>query len=543
MDFEIEFKFIDIKDINKIQRIEKVEDSTFGAAQMVECKHDITDEYCKDIMNCVMPLLDSGCASKYIGCTDRIGHYEFEVSNTDVKYAAIFQQDTYEWNMQLTVGIGYKTDKSELPDGYDNFLEKLKLCIKNSMIRDWYKCIWISDSQSLALAKEVYSEIYIAENELRAFISKVMIENFGAEWYDKPEFSKLSASIEQNTKNVKRNVPSFANIDVNLYTITLEGLMDTVTADIYTDSMLDSPEIQKAIKSKIFATTQLDKMQSVLDYLRSRYIKKYNVWKKFFQPFISDSEKWQDALTIFVANRNHVAHNKLLDFSAKEKMIHDTAEFRGYIKEAVRKFDSENRSEEVEETLQAIEDQREYEREAQLEIIESEAGIEIRDKKKILELLQETVRDIYTDICSKLYFDEWLDINEISTLQNDTDEQLLFTINHETSAILKIYGLVDIDDSEGATSSLRISVVGDNEDIAVESVEYVNGKAEYNFEQTSYMPVVKDSFDDGNKEVVKEIIDNFLRRIMEAYQTNNYNQEKMAEEDWLADVADALEER
>ena len=55
----------------------------------------------------------------------------------------------------------------------------------------------------------------------------------GAEWHDRPEFSKLSASIELNADNVKRNVPNFANIDVNLYTVTLEGLMDTVQSDIY----------------------------------------------------------------------------------------------------------------------------------------------------------------------------------------------------------------------------------------------------------------------------------------------------------------------
>jgi hypothetical protein len=38
----------------------------------------------------------------------------------------------------------------------------------------------------------------------------------------------MIASIELNANNVKRNVPNFANIDINLYTITLEGLMETV---------------------------------------------------------------------------------------------------------------------------------------------------------------------------------------------------------------------------------------------------------------------------------------------------------------------------
>lgn len=152
-------------------------------------------------------------------------------------------------------------------------MEKLKLCIKNSVVGDWYKCVWISDTQSLWLAKEVYSEIYMAENELRAFISKVMIENFGAEWYDKPEFSKMSASIELNANNVKRNVPNFANIDINLYTITLEGLMATVKSDIYSDSMASDAEVQKEIKRKIFSTTQLDRMQAALDFLRTKYTK------------------------------------------------------------------------------------------------------------------------------------------------------------------------------------------------------------------------------------------------------------------------------
>ncbi|MEI3438339.1 MAG: hypothetical protein V8Q83_09235 [Blautia sp.] len=58
--------------------------------------------------------------------------------------------------------------------------------------------------------------------------------------------------------------------------------------------------------------------------------------------------------TTFIDNRNHVAHNKLLDYSSKETMIRDTDEFRKMIKEADIKFDTENCSEEIEETLQAI---------------------------------------------------------------------------------------------------------------------------------------------------------------------------------------------
>lgn len=543
MGYEIEFKLIDIKDINKIQCVEETE-GPFGDDVKVVCRHDITDEYCKTIMQRAMTRIAIECEWRYIGCTERIGHHEFEVSGPVNKYIVIFQQDTYEWNVQLTVEIGYNNSCHKSEQSYDAFLEKLKLAIKNSMVRDWYKCVWISDSQSLWLSREVYSEIYMAENELRAFVSKVMIDNFGAEWHDRPEFSKLSASIELNADNVKRNVPNFANIDVNLYTVTLEGLMDTVQSDIYTDAMSSDSEVQKRIKSKIFSTTQLDKMKSALDFLRNQYTKKYNIWDKFFIPFIDKPEEFQTSLTSFIANRNHVAHNKLLDYSAKEKMLYDTHAFRGYIKEAVRKFDSENRSEEVEETLQAIEDQKEYEREAHLEIVQSEAGISIRDRKKILALFREVIRDIYRDIHEILYFNEVLDVNEINSLKDEMDEQLLFTIFNGRQELLNVYGLVDIDDSEGATSVLKISVVGGNdEDVATESIEYVNGEVEYNLEQTSYMPVVKDSLDDGNKEAVKEAVNEFVLRIMDDCETMGYSEERRAEEDWDADAADILENR
>lgn len=108
----------------------------------------------------------------------------------------------------------------------------------------------------------------------------------------------------------------------------------------------------------------------------------------------------------FINNRNHVAHNKLLEYAAKEKMMLDTQELCKLIEEATIKFESENISEEIEETLQAIEEQREYEREARLEIIESEAGVVIKDKKEILLMLRDTIIEMYQEILNMGYFDE-----------------------------------------------------------------------------------------------------------------------------------------
>lgn len=545
MDYEIEFTMIEIKDLSKIQKSESVKDDTFGGE--VTHESDLSEKYCKEIMSRVESMLPEECSVRYIGCTERIGNYEFSITNGQLEYSVIFQQNTYEWNLQFAVKIGYKENRHGIPvvktkdclTEYDYLLEKIKLSIKNSLIRDWYKCIWIKDNQSLTLSGEVYSEIYMAENELRAFINKVMIDNFGAEWNDRPEFYKLNASIEENGVNVKRNVPNFSNIDVSLYTVTLEKLMETIKADIYSDTMPDSPEIQKMIKEKIFETTQLEKMRSALDFLKNRYVKRYNIWERFFLPFIGEPTKWEELLTTFIANRNHVAHNKLLDYVAKEKMLEDVKAFRKCIWEAVTQFDLQNRSEEVEETLQAIEDQKEYEREARLEIIESESGIKIRDKKTILELFQDTMDDIYTFMGDRLYFDEQIEISEQHNLQSISGDQLLLMIENKCGKRLEIYGVLDIDDSEGAKSILEIKIFDGDENISSVMIEYMNGEAQFYSEQASYMPVVQDWYDDSGAETVKEVIGEFLSRVED--ECADYTARRQAEEDWNADMADSLE--
>lgn len=547
MNYEIEFKMIEIKDLSKIQKRKIVKDDIFEAD--VEQVEDIADVYCQGIMARIETLFGSDCKVKYIGCTDRIGNFEFKVSYKDVEYTVIFQMDTYEWNRQFTIKIGYSQIRVGIPvpqmrekiAGYDHFLEKLKISIKNSLIRDWYKCVWIKDNQSLELSRDVYSDIYMAENELRAFVSRIMIEHFGIDWHDRPEFYKLKASIEENAVIIKRNVPNFNNIDVNLYTVTLEKLMDTVMSDVYSDAMQDSPEMQKLIKERIFATTQLDKMKSALDFLKNRYVKKYNIWEKFFKPLIADPVKWEELLTSFIANRNHVAHNKLLDYMSKETMLSDTREFRRFIREAVIKFDEENCSEEVEETLQAIADQREYEQEARMEIVESESGVKIRNKTKILKLFQDTIDEIYTDAVNKVYFDEGIEVLGECKLQDTVDEQLLFSITGRSGKALEIYGVIDIDDSEGTASVMQIRVYNADENIVNGDIEYVNGEAEYNIEQTSHMPVVMDSYDDSNAEIIKNAVDEFLEREREDEAIISHGEKRMTEEDWHAEEMDALE--
>lgn len=45
------------------------------------------------------------------------------------------------------------------------------------------------------------------------------------------------------------------------------------------------------------------------------------------------------------------------------------------------------------------------------------------------------------------------------------------------------------------------------------------------------MPVVQDSLDDSNAEIISEDAENYLRRFIEGYETSSYREE-IREEDW-----------
>lgn len=74
-----------------------------------------------------------------------------------------------------------------------------------------------------------------------------------------------------------------------------------------------------------------------------------------------------------------------------------------------------------------------------------------------------------------------------------------------------------------------------------ENVAYINGEAEYNPKQTSYMSVVMDSYDDNCAEIIKSTIEEFLRKQREDEEIIYY-EERSAEDDWKAEAADALED-
>ena len=177
-----------------------------------------------------------------------------------------------------------------------------------------------------------------------------------------------------------------------------------------------------------------------------------------------------------------------------------------------------------------------------MEIIESEAGVTIRNREKIKKLFQDTIDDIYTDAVDKTYFEEGIDTDGDCDLKDVLEEQLLFSIIGKKNK-LEIYGILDIDDSAGATSVMEIRIYESDDNILNESIEYVNGEAEYNSEQTSYMSVIMDSYNDSCADNIKSEIEKFIVKQREDEDIMDYVERKRAEEDWKAEAAYVLEDK
>ena len=139
MIYEIEFIMIEIKDLSKIQKRKMIKDDIWGAD--VEQVEDIADEYCKDIMVGIETLLAPDCKVKYIGCTDRIGNFEFKVSCNDVEYTVIFQMDTYEWNRQFAIKIGYSPIRIGIPA--PQMREKIVGYPSVGLVEYTTRCTWV----------------------------------------------------------------------------------------------------------------------------------------------------------------------------------------------------------------------------------------------------------------------------------------------------------------------------------------------------------------------------------------------------------------
>lgn len=450
-----------------------------------------------------------------------------------VYFTFIITHGTFQLKVDISMEGKSKSDKE---------LHDLKIKIKDLMIEEWEQCVWLEDQQSEALAEDLYKDVHSVENALRRLINTVLFYSLGGDWWEKYMPTHLTRKYDQRNDPYKDRAPSFKNIHTNLLSTDTEDLVSILAFKTYKlkDPNIFSdhdPFIHAFLEqeSNLQRRQQLNQFQYIMNNLMNdpksfelhqkdltKVLKEQmevdiDFWEDYFSPWFSCTlREFQGKWTNFSTDRNHVAHNKLIDFKLYKKFKKSMSDLLSIITEAEDKF-SKHLEEEVAnylEELEAMEFADTYQRKADFkELIEEEAGVKIRDAEEIIQLLREHITTTFERIEQGIYYRSDIEVTYNEPLLSSYEE--VFQIVHNISKnSIKVDVEPHIDESEGSTSHVYFLVFYNDVHQESFAISYTNGEAEFDEEQASYMPKTNEEMDISALEELEALINNLLENKM-----------------------------
>lgn len=399
----------------------------------------------------------------------------------------LFEFKTFRNNRQLEILI--ESDNYQI-DIENEYLEKLKLRIKNFIVRDWKKIIWLTDRDSECISMELYPQIYRIENKFRELINQVMNRQFGTAWWDSIAPYEMKEKHRARLEEYKAKVPSFSNVDDRLMSIDVGDLIKLITIKRYKWV----PKFNEEINALINGIQKCNSIK-VIELLENQRIVDVNLWEEQFSKLLP--EDFVDSFKIFARDRNHVMHNKLIDRDAAKQISKNVIKIEKDLNKAFINLRAVSLSDEE---IKKVEIQRLTE----FRILEgldhyckeNDTNISIRLEYEIIELLEDSIIAICESIKEQLRFRNDIDIY-INRSLNNTSGLLMEARSIVDYTELKFYYTMDINDEEGAISSLKIECET-MKDKLIETIEYTNGKVEFDSENNIYMASIEDQLDEGS---------------------------------------------
>lgn len=413
--------------------------------------------------------------------------------------------------LQLKIDISM-----EQKDAADLDLHDLKIKLKNMAIQDWEQCVWQEDRQSEAFAEELYKDVHSVENTIRRLINNVLFYNLSGDWWDKYMPIDLKKKYNQRNDPYRRRAPSFENIHTNLMSIDTGDLVSILGFKTYKvkdnnifhdqssdlellglSSLLNRDKetlrkFQHIMDNLIYDPKSIEHIQTQLsEVLREQMEVDKDFWEDYFAEWFScNFRAFQGRWNEFNTDRNHVAHNKLIDKELYKKFKTSMSQLLTLITEAEDKFSKHLDLEETQylDELEQIEDDELLDH--YKDLIEEESGVRIRDADDIIEMFQEYITYAFEGIKEELYYRTDLEITYYEpVLTEDSD---VFQVRHLAGNTLRVDVKPFLDDSEGATSHVLLVVFYNEKFLEEFKISYINGEAVYNEEQTNYMPGTED---------------------------------------------------
>ncbi|MMZ47731.1 hypothetical protein D1872_93820 [compost metagenome] len=472
--------------------------------------------YTNEIMNNLKIELESNGLEFYLNKeTIRKATFEYKQKEFLINFTVVATSET----IQLKVDITLPTkDTSNLE------LHDVKIKIKDLMIGEWEQCVWLEDSQSELFAEELYKKVHNVENSLRRLINSILFFKLGGDWWGNYMPADLINKYNQRNDQYRRRTPSFDNIHTNLMSIDTGDLIRILSYKTYKlrknsifrdDDMASNPfegfaepvnalsrdekeklfHFQSTMNSIFFNSKSIDKLHlNLIEALRDQMEVDKDFWKDYFCPWFScDFRRFSGLWHEFTTDRNHVAHNKLIDVKLSDKFNKSMTELQKLITEAEGKFitytetEAANYLEEIKFEAEAMERQRVQDWK---EYIEEEAGVRILDESEIIEKYQDYISTAFDELIDNFYYRTDL---EIIYFEPDLKEECdILVIKHNLIGNdLKVRVIPYIDSSEGVTSTVTLEVLSEGFK-GTFNLDYTNGEVEYNPDQTNYMPLVQD---------------------------------------------------
>lgn len=433
------------------------------------------DVYCNAVVTDVLKVFASSeCANqKYLGSRERIANETFTLFSTvGSEYNISFSINTYNGeaaHLEITI-------TAPETESYDQKLEDLKIALKNRLLPDWQECTWLVDEQAAALCKEAYERAFAVENSLRAFASKVLIHFLGVNWIKKAGLEKHAESVKNLKEKFIQRVPEFDNINADFLSMTLETLAGIIfEGAIFKDNVILSR--QDYAKVQEMGAKQKVTGVSVADYIKARRTVDKKIWDDLFVPYIDDPNAFKTAAHAFIEDRNHVAHSKVLSWSAYQVILKDFRTMSSLILSADAKFEREEAADEVLQTWEVEYEDAEYEREYYRARLASETGMDILNESGIKYWFDEVLHELYNAVYQRYHLDVCYEISDFAT---PAEEEIVFSIScpavEADGVKIDIIAEYSVEDDLGEDSTCYMAVKdGVGNEICKAEVRFHNG--------------------------------------------------------------------
>ncbi|WP_026824331.1 hypothetical protein [Exiguobacterium marinum] len=458
----------------------------------------------KQIEKTIIDLLNNQRISfRDIGDEEYLGFNIFETSDHEIIDVCniYIELATFNDTKEMNIQISYDEQSS------DNFstIYSIKKELKQLFRGTWKECIWLEDRQSQHFAEELYAKTYKVENDLRNFINILMTRKLGVKWWENYVDNKIA-----NTSNTRQGpyrliAPLYRNVDSNLLSIDTDHLKDIMVYKQKKWVPSYDSKIEEWLKSN--DTNDLIKLKNKI--LNDQFQVEVDLWKDIFSKYFEEDfiSLWDE----LSKNRNHIAHNKLIDLEAYHTITNNIEEVSKQIIKANKQFNRTDKSSEEQEKLRQL--QMDYES----YVAELESGINIRGTDEISAIFEEEINSLIEAVHDTFYFRLDLKISEISEYQGSYINTFL-TIN---SRISDEYSLVlapddfNIDESNGGESNACVRLFienheGELQELEAYTISYRNGYYYFNEEQGNYMPESDSELSGIDFDKVIEKIEEFI---------------------------------